>query len=307
MFENTLWVEKYRPSSLDEYVGNDLIKEKAKYWLERGEIPHLLFSGKPGTGKTTLAKILAKSIDCDLLYVNASLENGIEAVRDRITTFATSYGERKWKVVILDEADFISLQGQAGLRQVIEQFSRHTRFILTCNYVEKIIDAIQSRCTHFSIEPPNRGVVAKRCIEILQREGVEFVLKDLVAIVNDTYPDTRKTINVLQSSSINGELVVDEATKLISDYGSKVIDELKNMSDPKATFKNIRQILADSKLRQFDDLYRQLFDSLEQYTPDGKRAMCILHIAESQYRSAFVVDKEIEISACLLNIIKELK
>ena len=144
--EHTLWVEKYRPSNLDTYIGNDQLKSKVKVYLESGDLPHLLLFGKAGTGKTTLAKLLVNNIDCDYLYINASDENNVETVRSKVKNFASTMGFKDYKVIILDECDYITPNAQAALRNLMETFSKHCRFILTCNFVERIIDPIQSRC-----------------------------------------------------------------------------------------------------------------------------------------------------------------
>ena len=157
---HTLWVEKYRPQNLDKYIGNEHLIEKAKVWIESGDIPHLLLYGKAGTGKTTLAKMLTNSIDCDYLYINASDERKLEMVREKVKSFASTIGFKDMKVIILDEADYITPTSQAALRNVMETFSKHCRFILTCNFVERIIDPIQSRCQSFQIIPPSKKEVA---------------------------------------------------------------------------------------------------------------------------------------------------
>ena len=154
--EHYLWVEKYRPDSLNTYIGNEHLKEKVKIYLESEDVPHLLLYGKAGTGKTTLAKIITNNIECDCLYINASDENNVDNVRNKIKTFASSIGFKPLKVVILDEADFLTPNAQAALRNLMETFSKHCRFILTCNYVERIIDPIQSRCQSYKIVPPSR-------------------------------------------------------------------------------------------------------------------------------------------------------
>ena len=171
--EHSLWVERYRPDTLSGYVGNEHILEKVRIYIQNEDVPHLLFFGGAGTGKTTLAKIITNQIDCDLMYINASDENNVDTVRDKIRGFASSMGFRKWKVIILDEADYLTPNAQAALRNLMETFSKTTRFILTCNYVEKIIDPIQSRCQTFGITPPSKKEVAIRLKEILDLEGVQ--------------------------------------------------------------------------------------------------------------------------------------
>ncbi len=169
-----LWVEKYRPQTLEGYVGNEVIKNKIEDYLKQGSIQNLLLHGVAGTGKTTLAKLLVKNIDCDYLYINASDERGIDTIREKIIPFASSMSFNDVKIVILDEADYITPQAQATLRNTIESCSKTTRFILTCNYLERIISPLQSRCQTFEITPPSKGDVWNKCENILHNENVEF-------------------------------------------------------------------------------------------------------------------------------------
>lgn len=178
--ENTLWVERYCPFGLEGYVGNEHIIQKVNIYIENNDVPHLLLHGEAGTGKTTLAKIIVNAIDCDYLYINASDERGIDTLREKIRGFAASVGFKTWKVVILDESDYLTRDAQAALRNLMETFSKSTRFILTCNYPEKVIDPIQSRCQTFEIIPPTKKDVAKRLNDILINEGIQFEMQDLV-------------------------------------------------------------------------------------------------------------------------------
>jgi len=301
MVENRLWVEKYRPTKLEDYVGNDSIKSKVKVYLQSGEIPHLLLYGKAGTGKTTLAKLIIKNIECDYIYINASDENNVDTVRNKVREFSSSIGFSPMKIVILDEADYMTPNAQAALRNLMETFSKHTRFILTCNYVEKIIDPIQSRCQVFGVTPPSRKDVAERLLYITREENIVEDKEAIVTIVNSTYPDIRRSINALQRQIVNGIISIDEASLLEADYMTKVLDELKTGK----SFTKIRQIIADSQVKNFEDLYRYLFDNIDEYAKDV--AACILILAESQYQSAFSVDKEINIMGMFYKLLQESK
>ena len=299
---NSLWVEKYRPDTLEGYVGNEHILEKVKIYIQNEDVPHLLLYGQAGTGKTTLAKIITNQIDCDVMYINASDENSVDAVRDKIRGFASSMGFRKWKVVILDEADYLTPNAQAALRNLMETFSKSTRFILTCNYVEKVIDPIQSRCQTFAITPPSKKEVAKRLFDILNEESVEFQKDDLAILVNSGYPDIRRVLNAAQRQVINGKLVIDSTSNIQANYADNVVDELMKSSDVKTKFTTIRQIIADSKVRDFSPLYKTLYDRVDEYA-GNKVGQTILNIADGQFKDSMVVDKEINVMAMMINII----
>jgi len=212
---NTLWVEKYRPSSIDTYIGNEHLLDKVSVYLESGDLPHLLLYGRAGTGKTTLAKILVKNIECDYLYINASDENNVDTVRTKVKNFASTVGFKDFKIIILDECDYITPNAQAALRNLMETFSKHCRFILTCNYVERIIDPIQSRCQSFQIIPPSKKEVAVHLSNILQNENVKFEVDDVATIVNGTYPDIRKVINTSQRNVVNKSLKLDTGSIIL--------------------------------------------------------------------------------------------
>ncbi|MBT7558706.1 AAA family ATPase [Candidatus Woesearchaeota archaeon] len=303
--KNSLWTERYRPSNLDTYIGNEHLKSKVKVYLESGDLPHLLLYGRAGTGKTTLAKLLVNNIDCDYLYINASDENSVEIVRDKVKNFASTLGFAEMKIIILDECDYITPNAQAALRNLMETFSKHCRFILTCNFVERVIDPIQSRCQSFQIIPPDRKQVALHVSNILQNEKVDATVDDIVTIVNGGYPDIRRVINSIQRQVVNGKLVIDEGMAIQNDYKNQVLDILKTQ-DKKNSFKNIRQVLADSKITDFSDLFRLLFDTVDDWGR-GHVAECILTLSQYQQSDAIVVDKEINIMAMFVEVIGKIK
>ena len=288
-----LWVEKYRPQTLEGYVGNEVIKNKIEDYLKQGSIQNLLLHGVAGTGKTTLAKLLVKNIDCDYLYINASDERGIDTIREKIQPFALSMGFNDVKIVILDEADYLTPQAQATLRHTIEACSATTRFILTCNYLERIISPLQSRCQTFEITPPSKGDVWNKCENILHNENVEFETTKIKAAIDTHYPDIRKIINTLQGSVVDGYVKIDDNSLKNTQLGDKIVNALEK----KLKLSVIRQILADSGAREFDGLFKVLYDNVSKYT--NREGEAILIIAKYQYEYTFVLEKEICIAAML--------
>ena len=299
---NSLWVEQYRPKKLNEYVGNEHLKTKVADYLQSGDVPHLLFYGKAGTGKTTLAKLIVNSIDCDHIIINASDENNVDTVRNKVKGFASTIGFRNSKIVILDEFDYMTPNAQAILRNLMETFSKHCRFILTCNYVEKVIDPIQSRCQTFQIVPPTKKDVAVQISQILGKENVKFELKDLVPIIDASYPDIRKIINTCQLNSSKGELKVDVSNILSSDIKIKIVDILKGNDAKPNKWKNIRQAVADSRVQDFSELYGYLYEKVVEYAGDNTSNVILL-LSEGQYKDSMVVDKEITFMATIIQIV----
>jgi DNA polymerase III delta prime subunit len=299
---NSLWVEKYRPSKLDEYVGNEHLKTKVADYLQSGDVPHLLFFGKAGTGKTTLAKLIVNSIDCDHIIINASDENNVDTVRNKVKGFASTIGFRNSKIVILDEFDYMTPNAQAILRNLMETFSKHCRFILTCNYVEKVIDPIQSRCQTFQIVPPTKKDVAIQVSQILGKENVRFEPKDLVPIIDSSYPDIRKIINTCQLNSSKGILKVDVSNIMNSDIKIKIVDLLKGKDDKRNKYMKIRQAVADSRIQDFSELYGYLYEKIDEYAGDNTSNV-ILTLSEGQYKDSMVIDKEITWMATIIQIV----
>ena len=302
---HTIWTERYRPSKLEDYVGNETLKAKIKQYIETNDIPHLLLYGGAGTGKTTLAKLITNSIKCDMLYINASDENGIDTIRVKIKNFACNIGFNPLKVIILDEADYFTPAGQAGLRNTMETFSEHTRFILTCNYHERIIEPIQSRCQAFAIHPPAKKDVAANLVNILKKENVQMDKDGVILLVNTHYPDIRAIINTAQRNVVNGVLTLAREDVLEGDIKAKIIEMLKD-SNKKQAFTNIRQLLADNSVKSFADFYTVLFEKVNEYAPDNVADVIII-IADGQFQDASVVDKEICFMATIIKLLRAIK
>lgn len=295
--EHTLLNEKYRPNKLENYVGNATLKASIAKQLAQNDIQNYLFYGSAGVGKTTLAKLIVNNLDCDSLYINASDERGIETIRDKVSGFASVASVKPLKVVILDEADFLTIQAQASLRNVIETFSRTTRFILTCNFVERIIDPIQSRCQTFKVTPPTKKEVAVHIAGICDQENIGYEVPIIGKLVNKYYPDIRKMLNTVQASTIDGVLQPDEDLLVSSSYMNSVLDELKQ-----GNFKNIRQIIADSGVDDFEELFRFLYENASEYLP-GKEGTAAILINEHLYKSNFRIDKEINLMSLIQQLI----
>ena len=299
---NNLFVEKYRPSELNDYVGNPEIKQRCQTFINEDEIPHLLLHGKAGTGKTTLAKILTNNISCDHIYINASDENNVETVRNKIKGFASTVGFNKWKIIVLDEADYLTPNAQAILRNLMETFSNTTRFILTCNYVEKIIEPIRSRCQTFKIQPPSMKDIALRLSTVLTTENIGFNPKDVKFIIENDYPDIRKMLGTIQSNVVDGNLKLSNDLVSANDTENKIIDILQSDGSKKDKFVSIRQLLLDSGTNDYTNLYSLLYRRIDDYGV-GNIAPIILEIADGENKSAFAVDKEITAMATLIKIL----
>ena len=299
-----IWVEKYRPTKLDDLI----LDEKSLRVVSQfeGEIPNLLFTGNPGTGKTTLARIIVNDIlGCNYLYINASDESGIDTIRHNITNFAqTKSFDGAVKVVILDEADGLTSQAQGALRNTMETYAKYCRFILTANYKHKIIPALQSRCQSLDLKPVIDQAV-KRCYSILQQEEVtvsDVQKKEFVILVKRYFPDLRKTINELQKSVINSELHI---TNSAADGAL-----LKSIFEKVTTGKSLelRKHLIESEDRfqgDYDTLMANFLDYLyDQPIDDMKKKEMITILADHLYKSTFVLDHEINCFACWINLEK---
>ena len=301
---HTILNEKYRPDTLEGYICKDEIKTKFQEFIDKQDIPHLLFAGKPGAGKTTIAKILVKNIDCDYLYINATDERSMDVMRDKVGSFAAAGSFKPLKIVILDEATHILQASQVVLLNMMETYSLTTRFILTGNYPERLIEPLRSRCQEFDLSPPSKKVVAQHIDDILTKEDIEHTIEDVVTIVKRFYPDFRKIINNCQKYTVDNKLVLDNSINTTDDYQTKVIDELKKPSSK--SFNNIRQLIANSEVDDFESLYRILYDRLNEYA-NGNEGAVICYLEEYMYHSTFRLDKEINVMACISKILETIK
>lgn len=311
MNQTDIWVEKYRPTNIQDIVMRESIKKTAEHIVSYGEIPNMIFAGSSGTGKTTLAKALCKQLDLDCIMINASEDSGIDTLRVTIRNFAStsSLTSERVKVVILDEADYLNANStQPALRGFIEEFHTNCRFILTCNHPNRIIDAIRSRCDvlDFTIPESERAELikdaARKIARILQQEQVNFEPHPLMGVVKDTFPDMRKTLLTLQRySRVNGGKI---------DSGILAFGQTKAETDQLAEFikaKNFRECrtwVAQNGKQDMDRIYSSLYASLLDTLEKKSIPDMIVILANYQYQSAFVADKELTLTAAIVEIIK---
>jgi DNA polymerase III delta prime subunit len=302
--EHTIFVEKYRPKTLDNYICDEQIREKIQEFITNQDIPHLGFFGLQGSGKSTLAKILVNSIDCDFIYLNATENRGMDDIKEKVGSFASARGFKPLKIVILDESTHILQASQVLLLNMIETYSLTTRFILTGNYPERLIPPLRSRLQEFKLTPPSKKVVAKHVYGILNQENIEFQLEDLAAVVNSSYPDFRKIINDCQKYIIDNKLTLPTTLGKNEDVQSKILDELKKPSTK--TFNNIRQIIADNDVSSFEDVFKHLYEHTNEYAVGCEGQIAVI-INECLYQSNFRVDLEINFMSAISRIIENLK
>ena len=304
MTKNYLWVEKYRPNSVTDYVWRDATQEaQVRQWITDATIPHLLFSGGPGTGKTTLAKVLIHDLgvdDYDVLQINASRDNGVDFIRDKIEGFVSTMPFGKFKIVLLDEADYLSPSAQAVLRGLMETYSSSARFIMTCNYPNKIIPALHSRCQGFHIERLDKTEFTARAATILVEESIDFDLDTLDVYVTAAYPDLRKCINSLQSSSNGGTLSsASSDAQSSTDYRIAAVDLFKSGKVREARKLLCNQVRAD----EIEEVFRWMYDNLELFsTTDEGQDRAIVIIRNGLVNHSMVADAEINLSACLVEL-----
>ena len=299
-----LWTEKYRPDALNDYVFRDSAqKNQVQGWVVSGAIPHLLFSGSPGVGKTTLAKILIKQLginEYDILEINASRENSVDNVREKITNFVATMPFGEFKIVLLDEADYISPNGQAALRGVMETYASTARFILTCNYPNKVIPALHSRCQGFHIDKIDTTEFTARIATVLVTEQVEIDIDTLDSYVKATYPDLRKCLNLVQMNTVEGKLLKpQESDNATADYRLAVVDLFKQ-----GKIMDARKMLCSQvRPEEMDEVFRWMYDNLELWgETQEEHDAAILIIAKGLRAIPLVADQEINLSATLVEL-----
>lgn len=304
----TLWVDQYRPSEIEDYVWRDpVMRDKVAEWLETGAIPHLILSGKSGLGKTSLAKMMLKLLKVpkgDILEINASKARKIDQVEEVVMGFCSTYtmidNEHGFKYVLFDEADSMSLLSQKFLRAEIENHSDYVRFIFTCNYIEKINNAIASRCQHFHFEALGQEEFVLRLSTILEQERVKYELDDLVVFIEKSYPDLRKCINMLQQSTINGVL------RPLGDNEGKGFDYILEISELFATgqHKIAREFIVEHvNVDEYPEIFRFMYQNLEFWgSTNDKQDDALIIIRDGLYRHSIVADPEINLAATLAEL-----
>lgn len=299
-----LWTERYRPKSVSEYVFRDRDqKRQIESWIKDGSFPHILLSGNAGVGKTTLAKVLINEINIpefDVLEINASRENNVDTVRDKIINFVQMIPFGPFKVVLLDEADYLTPNAQAILRGVMETYSNHSRFILTCNYPNRIIPAIHSRCQGFHIDRTDQTEFTARVATILVEEGIDFELDDLDTFVKITYPDLRKCINQLQQNVLEGKLLVPSAKD--EGGGDYKIDMVKLFKAGK--IQEARKVICGrARPEEIEDIYTWMYQNLELFgKTDETKDQALLIIKQGLVDHAIIADPEINLAATLVKL-----
>ena len=308
-----LWVEKYRPSTLDDFIGDSDIKNKIREIITMGDVPNLLFTGSPGVGKTSLAKLIAKHTDCDYIYINASDENSIDTVRGTIKSFASSIGFKTFKLVILDEFDYFTPNAMAALRNLMESFSMSTRFILTCNYLDRVIDPIKSRVQIITLEHLSRKKILQHVLDILDTEQVEYHdnISNIKQAIVTYYPDVRRIINEIQAAVIHkpdstGSLVHKILEPILPSATYIRTNIIKTLTDTRSTstekYNMFRELLIN--MTEYSSIYDVLYNKIGDYAKtDDQLVSVIFHLAEGAKWDSLCANKEVNMMAVLFNIV----
>lgn len=298
-----VWFEKYRPKSFDDMILEPSVAETLKEFVASGEMPHLILYGSPGTGKSTIKTIIKNSLDCASIEINASDERGIDTIRNKIKTFVSTRSLHAIKLVCLEEADSLTPDAQQMLRAILEEYASVSRFIFTCNYHEKIIDPIKSRCASFEFKSAKKLSIIKRMAVILDSENVTYTPETLKQFVDSYSPDIRRIINEIQSSSKTGELVFSTAHTTNS-IDVELIELLAGKESIQSKYESIRKLISKNSIKIFVPLYTSLFNNLSKIVDKDSVPDAICVVAENQFQESFVVDKEITFMACIIGLLK---
>lgn len=299
---HTLWQERFRPTELENYLGSPELKAECQKWLANNDIPHLIFHGSAGLGKSTLARLLVKKINCDYLIIKTSDENGIDTIREKVKSFASAASFNPIKVIIMEEAANLTNNAQEALKEIVEDYSMTTRFIFTTNHLGKIVEPLRSRCEVWEFRGVSKGEIAKHLVTyILEPENIKYDNKDLVALVNAYYPDIRSTVKYLQKCINEG---VFKFVPINDDLGKNILTILQKPTSK--SWSEIRQLVVDANLDDYQTVIELLFDNLDKFAK-GKEAEIVVELDECQWKIRAVPDKEISIAALMSKILSILK